>query len=697
MRNTRRKSALIISNENVELWKILEHLPTEVVWLNPSLRCKYANLPFSDVCGLSQPELKGQPVLGALPTEWQLALLPAIENAINGRRSSVEFTTQSSQGVTMHKQAAVLPQPRGEQSSQCDVLILVSDHTESAMMRQALRTSTDALADLKIALDAHAIVAVTDSRGIITSVNDKFCAISQFPRHELIGKTHRIVNSGMHPPAFFRELWTAISSGKIWSGDICNRAKNGSIYWVQTTIVPFLNTSGKPVQYIALRVDVTQRKLLEEESARRASLDDLTGMPNRRLMKQRLQEMKIACSRTGSFGALMFLDLDNFKEVNDTLGHESGDDLLMQVSQRLVTILDDADTVARTGGDEYVIIAGNMGPTEETAANRATALTQEILEEFKRPFYLHHAEVYSSASIGVVLFCDDSISDSEILKHADMALYQSKQRGKNQSSLFDPQLQQRVLERASILSDLRNATANEQFRLFYQPVVDIESKVIGYEALIRWFHPTRGVVMPNDFIPLAEQSGLIVEIGTWVLHNACAQLGRWREGPESAHWTLAVNICVRQIRDPNFFSIVTRLIEQYGIEPSQLRLELTESMFHSRPEQLVEMMAKLKQIGIRFSMDDFGTGYSSLAFLKEMPFDQLKIDRAFVTDLMTHSRGKAIAQIILDLAYALDLHVVAEGVDSIEQFQFLKEHGCQAFQGYFFGRPEPLHDGSMAR
>ncbi len=680
----------MISNQDVELWKILERLPIQVAWLNPRLQCKYANLPFSREAGLAPEALDGVPVLDALPVEWRTALAPALDAAIRGRNVQLDFTARNADGSVSHKQAVLLPQAGDGGGGQCDALVLVSDHTESTRMRQKLQSSANALTDLKVALDAHAIVAVTDARGVITSVNEKFCSISQYNRAELIGRTHSVVNSGVHAPAFFRNLWKTISSGEIWTGEICNRAKDGSLYWVQTTIVPFLDDCARPVQYISLRVDVTQRKLLEEDSARRAFFDDLTGLPNRSLMKRRLQEMKQACAGSGGYGALMFLDLDNFKEVNDTLGHESGDELLRQVGVRLNGLMRAGDTVARAGGDEYVIIVGDLDADETGAAGKALAMAERVLRALNQPYDIQLAEVHSSASIGVVVFHGEPETDGEILKHADMAMYRSKIQGKNQASLFDLALRDSILLRAATLADLRTAIAREQFRLYFQPVVDAQLRVTGYEALIRWLHPERGVVLPSQFIGLAEQTGLIVEIGAWVLRQACQQLHAWSRKAETAHWSLSVNVSARQIRDPGFPALVGRLVRECGIDPRLLRLELTESMFHSRPEQLVEVMAVLRKTGIRFSMDDFGTGYSSLACLKDMPFDELKIDRSFVTDLMTHPRGKAIARTILDLAYALDLHVVAEGVDSMEQFDFLKEHGCQAFQGYLFGKPAPI-------
>jgi len=688
---------VISSEQEVQLWTILEHLPIQVAWLNPRLQCKYANQPFSNETGLPPEALKGVRVLDSLPPEWRAALAPAVADAVRGNRARLDFSAKRADGSVAHKRATVLPQARGAGGAECDALILVSDHTESTRMRQRLRSSVNALAELKVALDAHAIVAVTDARGVITSVNQKFCSISQYGRNELIGKTHRVVNSGVHAPEFFRNLWKTISSGRIWTGEICNRAKSGSLYWVQTTIVPFLDASGRPLRYISLRVDVTQRKLLEEDSAKRAFFDELTGLPNRSLMKRRLYEAKKACARSGTYGALMFLDLDNFKEVNDTLGHESGDELLKQAGARLSALMREDDTVARAGGDEYVIIAGNLGRDEAAAVMKTQAMTERIRRELNRPYDIQQVEVHSSPSIGMVLFHGDSECDGDILKHADMALYRSKMQGKNQASLFDLALRDSILRRASTLADLRTAIARGQFRLYFQPVVDARREVIGYEALIRWLHPERGVVLPSQFIGLAEQTGLILEIGEWVLREACRRLRAWSRGAETAQWSLSVNVSARQIRDPGFPATVERLVEEWEIDPRLLRLELTESMFHTRPEQPVEVMAALKKIGIRFSMDDFGTGYSSLACLKDLPFDQLKIDRAFVRDLMTHPRGKAIARIILDLACALELHVVAEGVDSMEQFHFLEEHGCQAFQGYLFGKPEPMPEDSDVR
>lgn len=680
---------MINLDQEGHLWTILEHLPTQVAWVDPRLQCRYANRHLCDEIGLPNECLKGAPLMDSLPPEWQAALRPAMADAIRGIQAEVDFATTDAYGLISYKQAAVLPLARRTPDPQWDALILVSDRTESARMRQQLRSSVNALADLKVALDAHAIVAVTDAKGVITSVNEKFCRISQYDRDELIGRTHRVINSGVHSPAFFQALWKTISCGEIWTGDICNRAKDGSLYWVQTTIVPFLDASGMPVRYIALRVDVTQRKLLEEDNARRAFFDELTGLPNRSLMKRRLGEMKHSCRVSGVYGALMVLDLDDFKEVNDTLGHDGGDELLKQVGARLSALIRDGDTVARAGGDEYVIIVGNLGHDEARAAAKVFEMTERIRQDLSRPYAIHDAEVHSSPSIGVALFNGDSEYDGEILKHADMALYRSKCGGKNQASLFDLDLKHSILLRAAKLADMRVAVAREEFCLYYQPVVDVHLQVIGCEALIRWQHPRVGLVAPNHFISLAEQSGLIVEIGEWVLREACQQLRSWSRESARSKWKLSVNVSAKQLRDPDFPAMVKRIVEEHQIDPSLLWLELTESMFHARPEQPVAVMSELKKIGIRFSMDDFGTGYSSLASLKDLPFDQLKIDRSFVKDLMTHPRGKAVARTILDLATALDLHVVAEGVDSMEQFHFLQEHGCPAFQGYLFGKPAP--------
>lgn len=436
-----------------------------------------------------------------------------------------------------------------------------------------------------------------------------------------------------------------------------------------------------------LVASLNERKLAEQAAEKMAFYDVLTELPNRRLMKDRLQMVKAACERTGHHGALILIDLDNFKVVNDTLGHHCGDELLKKVACALLACVRKEDTVARLGGDEFAIILGGLGKDLATATCEAFGAAEKVRKALDASHSIGDGIVNSSSSIGVAIFCKGVAEQSELLKQADMALYRAKGQGKNRIGIFDPSLQEEVLNRAGVLADLRHAIGRNELCLHYQPIVDDSRRVLGYEALIRWQHPKRGLVPPGEFIPLAEQSGLILEIGQWVIETACRQLRAW--GPRS-EWTIAVNVSARQFSDSDFTGNVLRAIKASGANPQLLKLELTESMFHADLQKSIANMKLLQRVGIRFCMDDFGTGYSSLSYIRSLPLHQLKIDRSFITNVVTDADDASIAKTILALAATLGLSVVAEGIETEEQFNFLAAHGCDAFQGYLFGRPAPL-------
>ena len=545
------------------------------------------------------------------------------------------------------------------------------------------------LENYKVAIDAHSIVAITDARGVITHVNEKFCNISQYSYEELVGSTHKIINSGYHPRTFFKYMWKSIASGKIWKGEICNRAKNGSLYWVETTIVPLKDNNGILRNFISIRTDITQLKNSEDHARFMALHDELTGLPNRRFMQARMREVIRACRQTGEHSALMMLDLDNFKNINDTLGHDRGDDLLKMVSVRLMDV-GNGHSIIRLGGDEFLIILSELSTNQQEAHQAVMHVADQVRNALNEPFILKDEKIHTSSSIGIYMFCKSELPKSELLKYADMALYQAKENGKNCICMFDPEMEQQVLAKAALLNDLRMALMRDEFQLYYQRLVDYEQNIIGYEALLRWIHPEYGLVLPGRFIEEVEKTELIHDVGNRVLEIACEQLRVWAEHPESADWTLSVNISVEQFRKANFDKNVIRIIDEAGIDPSLLRLELTESMFYTDMNNSIEKMKKLIERGLKFSMDDFGTGYSSLNYLKMLPLYQLKIDRSFVENIVNNPRDIAIVKTIIDLAKILDLNVVAEGVETEDQFEVLKQNGCTHFQGYYFGRPEPI-------
>jgi len=437
--------------------------------------------------------------------------------------------------------------------------------------------------------------------------------------------------------------------------------------------------------------DITQRKQTDIKIQQLAFYDSMTGLPNRQLLIDRLKQRLASSSRSHHSGALLFIDLDNFKSLNDTHGHDVGDMLLVEVARRIVKCVRDSDTVGRLGGDEFVVIINELDENLRDAAVQASTVSEKILLCFKEPFQLNGYVHHTTPSIGVTLFNHDSpTSVDELLRRADLAMYKAKDSGRNTFRFFDLQMEALVRERVALEADLHLGILNEQFVLHFQPQLDQDRRIVGAEALIRWNHPHRGLVMPGHFIQMAEDSGLILQIGDWVLATACKQLLLWAKDAHTANLVLSVNVSPRQYLQADFVDKVTALIELSGADPSKLKLELTESMLVENIEDIIAKMTALKAKGIGFSLDDFGTGYSSLSYLKRLPLDQLKIDQSFVRDIMIDSNDASIVTTIIALGLSLGLEVLAEGVETEEQMQFLLSHGCHAFQGYLFSKPMPV-------
>ena len=464
---------------------------------------------------------------------------------------------------------------------------------------------------------------------------------------------------------------------------------DGTMHWISVSGVPVFDAQGALWGYRGVGRDITERKRVESQIEQLAFYDVLTGLPNRRLLVDRLQRATAAVARSGAQGALLFIDLDNFKDLNDTLGHDTGDQLLVQVAQRLQACVREADTVARFGGDEFVVLVEGLSADGPHASAEAALVASHIATTLGKPYALGDTSHHSTPSIGIALFGQQTVSVDELLKHADLAMYQAKAAGRNTQRFFDPDMQAAVSNRAALEADLRRGLQDKELVLYYQPVVDGKGRLLGAEALVRWKHPRRGLVSPAEFIPLAEQTGLILPLGQWVLQAACEQLVVWSRSSLTRQFFLSVNVSVRQFRQPDFVEQVLGSLQSSGANPERLKLELTESLLLADVEDVISRMEYLRRYGVGFSLDDFGTGYSSLSYLKRLPLDQLKIDQSFVRDLQTDPNDAAIVRTILALAHSLDLAVVAEGVETTGQLEFLQRHGCQAFQGYLFGRPMP--------
>ena len=467
------------------------------------------------------------------------------------------------------------------------------------------------------------------------------------------------------------------------------RTPDGSSYWVAISGEPIFDEQQVFRGYRGIGCDITSRKLAEAQIERLAFYDALTGLPNRRLLHDRLQHAVAAGARRRGHGALLFIDLDNFKTINDTQGHDVGDELLKQVAARLSQCVRQTDTVARLGGDEFVVMLDELDERELEAAAQAEAVGRKILDALNLPFEVARQSHHSSPSIGVAVFGEQRESADELLKRADLAMYQAKAAGRNTMRFFDPEMQTVVSERAALETDLRQGLARGELLLHYQPVVDALGQTTGMEALARWQHPSRGWVSPARFIPLAEQSGLILPLGQWVLEVACGQLVTWSAQHAKRAWSMAVNVSARQFRHPDFVQQVLNTLRTTGANPYRLKLELTESLLVADVDEAIAKMSELRSIGVSFALDDFGTGYSSLSYLQRLPLDQLKIDQSFVRDVVTSQNDAAIVRTILSLAHSMQLTVVAEGVETRGQHEFLAQCGCKAFQGYLFGRPAP--------
>jgi len=533
-------------------------------------------------------------------------------------------------------------------------------------------------------------IMITDANSVILRINQSFTESTGYTSDDAVGQTPKLLKSGRHNADFYREMWAAIQSTGSWQGEIWDRRKNGEVYPKMLTITAVKGGDGAVIHYVGSHIDITERKAAEEKIQYLAFYDPLTSLPNRRLLMDRLHQSLASSQRLGREGALLFLDLDNFKVLNDTLGHDIGDLMLQQVAQRLKSCVRDDDTVARLGGDEFVVVLEALSKDALVAASQTEAIGAKIRNSLNQPYKISKLEHHSSASIGAVMFGNHQTLMEELMKQADIAMYQAKKAGRNTLRFFDPRMQEIVNDHAALENDLRNALVQRQFQLYYQIQTDNLHHSLGAEALIRWIHPERGFVSPAQFIPLAEETWLILPIGLWVLETACAQIKAWEQNALTSHLVLAVNVSSKQFRQSEFIAQVKATVQHYDIKPNLLKLELTESLLLEDIEDTIATMNALKEVGIQFSLDDFGTGYSSLQYLKRLPLDQLKIDQSFVRDITVDSNDKAIVKTIIAMAHSMDMDVIAEGVETEEQRQLLFDEGCMHYQGYLFAKPVPI-------
>ena len=538
-------------------------------------------------------------------------------------------------------------------------------------------------------------MVITDASRRIVRVNRAFTAITGYSAEEVLGKDPRLLQSGQHDDAFYRDMWESVTRQGSWQGEIWSQRKSGEVYpeWLMITAVK--SARGEVTHYVGTLTDITERKQAENEINNLAFYDPLTSLPNRRLLLDRLKQGMAFSARSARHCALLFIDLDHFKHLNDTRGHQIGDILLQQVARRLMACVREGDTTARLGGDEFVVMLEDLSTDPEEAAEHTKWVGEKILSSLNQPYQLDISLHHSTPSIGITLFAQNHDTLDDLLKQADLAMYEAKAAGRNTLRFYDPKMQALVTSRAALEDDLRSAILQQQLVLYYQAQVNDTGGLTGAEVLLRWPHAQRGMVSPAEFIPLAEESGLILPLGRWVTETACRQLAIWARQPEMAHLSISVNVSAHQFRQPGFVNEILSLLEITGANPQRLKLELTESLLVKDVEDIIVKMTALKARGVGFSLDDFGTGYSSLSYLKRLPLDQLKIDQGFVRNILTDNNDAAIAKMVVVLAESLGLSVIAEGVEQPAQRDFLAALGCHNYQGYLFGRPVPVAQFSL--
>ncbi len=575
------------------------------------------------------------------------------------------------------------------------LVLLLRQQRQNQWLAAALKSREAAEQELRIAATAFESqegMLITDAHGVIIRVNQAFTETTGYAPEDILGQTPRVLKSGRHSASFYKEMWASLKTNGSWQGEVWDRRKNGEEYPKWLTISAVKDDNDQVTNYVGTHFDISERIKAEEKIQELAFFDQLTGLPNRTLLLDRLKQAISESVRSHRHGALLFIDLDHFKTLNDSFGHDRGDLLLQEVAKRLQASLREGDTAARLGGDEFVVMLKDLSDHLDEAVAQAEFVGAKVSAALSEVYWLDKLEFHSTASIGITLFGEGRESREDLLKQADLAMYQAKTAGRNAFRFFDPEMQAWVTARASLENDLRKAVRETQFLLYYQPQVDADGQCIGAEALVRWQHPLRGLVFPDEFISLAEESGLILPIGQWVLEAACRQLAIWAGQPDKAPLTLAVNVSGTQLRQKDFVAQVAACLERTGADPGKLQLELTESHLLTEIEDSIGKMRALRDMGIGFALDDFGTGYSSLSYLKRLPLEKLKIDRSFVRDVLTDPNDAAIAKTIVALAGTLGLKVIAEGVETLEQRDFLANNACFCYQGFLYSPPLPLEE-----
>lgn len=660
----------------------MEAIPDMLIELGSDGRYYSVHSPKPELIPVPLDTLIGKTIEEVLPETAVKVVYQALQEAdTNGFSRGAQFELDVPLGKRWFELSIAKKSDTHEHNKR--FLILSRDITERKLSEIEMKIAASAF-------EAQEGMIVTDAETKILRVNKAFTEITGYSVEESIGKSPNFLSSGKHDKQFYDVMWDAIKQKGSWAGEIWNRRKSGEVYPERLVITAVKNENGEVTNYVASLADITDSKAASDAIKNLAFYDPLTQLPNRRLFLDRLEQALASSTHNGQLGALLFLDIDHFKVLNDTLGHNAGDLLLKMIAIRLKSSVREADTVARIGGDEFVILVEDLGPDKLVAASYTEMLGEKILHLLAQPYKLDSYEYSGSTSIGATLFNNHEAGTEEILKQADIAMYQAKDSGRNTIRFFDIHMQEAVASRVKLERELRSAIDNDQFELYYQIQTNRQKTPIGAEALIRWHHPELGLVSPATFISLAEDTGLILPIGKWVLNAACAQLKTWQSNERTRELSISINVSAKQFNQADFIKQVQNAVTRYAIDPAFLNLELTETMLLESAEIMIAKMIELRKIGVRFELDDFGTGYSSLQYLKRLPLNQLKIDQSFIQDIALDDNDKVLVRTIIAMAHNLDLKVIAEGVEDEAQRQFLMDNGCDHFQGYLFGRPMPI-------
>lgn len=569
----------------------------------------------------------------------------------------------------------IVAMPVGDNGNRRNLMALIQDVTERVAAERAIREAATVFEATSEA------IMITDAKGVIKRVNPSFTVVTGYTEAEAVGQTPRLLKSGRHGADFYTEMWSSLQRNGRWEGEVWNRRKNGEIFPVWQIISAMKDADGNVAELVSLFIDITQKKRSEEEIAYRANYDALTDLPNRALLTERLGQSMKQAKREHTRIAVLFVDLDFFKQVNDTLGHAVGDRLLQMVAERMRLCVRETDTIARQGGDEFVVLLASIAD-----ASDAGIVAEKIIAQMVQPFLLDDNEIHIGASIGITLFPDDGHDIETLFRNADLAMYRAKGAGRNNAQFFELAMTTAAIERRALEADLRGALPRNEFRLHYQPVIDLATgAIVGAEALLRWQHGKRGLVSPDKFIPLAEETGLIREIGAWVFETGCRQLAAWQGAGHRL--TLAINVSVRQLPEALSMSHILATLQRHGLSPHQIVLEITEGALLADSAPIQEWFIAAGQAGLQLAIDDFGTGYSSLAYLKRFPVHHVKIDKSFVRDVVENPADRALVEAILAMAHSLGLSVVAEGVETAAQAGLLQARACEQAQGFFYSRP----------